>query len=225
MKVELKKLKSDKYLLKMRPLDQCVVSRYRQSLRNGDIFPAFIVDKKTMKVVSGNHTLAAMRQEFPLKTMVEVELRDFPSKADLLTVFAERNIANGHPLSGFSRKLITAEMIRLKMSIADIAKALHMPEERIQIIGDQVVTVIGSTANGLKYYKDLPVKRGLENIYGKEITQAQYDTHCKKDVGMTAVKMACQLIRWLHNGWVDNSKPAVRETMTKLKSKLDENGF
>jgi len=224
MQVEIRKLKLDKRLLEMRPIDPCVVSRYRQSMRTGDKFPALIVDKKTMRVVSGNHTLTAMKQEFPPSTKVEVELRSFAGKADMLTVFVETNIKHGHEFSGFSRKLIMAEMLRLKMSLADIAKAFHVPVEKVQMIGNQVVMVLGSAANGIKYYPQ-PVKRGLESMHGQIVTQAQYDDHYEKDVGMSAVQLACQLIRWLNNKWIDTSKPTVKATMAELKSALDENGF
>ena len=106
-KVAIGKLKIDKKLVRLRPTNAVFVSRYRQAYRAGALMPRLIVNEKNMTVVSGNHRLTAMQQEYPAEHEIEVELRSFANDRAIIEEFARDNSAHGNALDGISRKRIS----------------------------------------------------------------------------------------------------------------------
>lgn len=48
-----------------------------------------------------------------------------------------------------------------------------------------------------------PVKRGLDTSFVTSMTQAQYNEHWEKDLGVSIVVIINQLTRWMNNTWIN----------------------
>lgn len=225
VRVKAGSLKFWQYLLGMRPIDTHVVSEYRQAMRVGKVFPALIVDVETKRVISGNHTLKAFLEEYGKNKPIAVEFHSFKNLEDILTVFAQKNVGHGLQLTGFTCKAITQAMIGIKMTHAQIAQILCMPVGKIIKMAGELVMVIGSKSNGIQYRKLLPVKNGLDHMVGQTMTQAVYDEHVEKDMGVDARQLVDQLYRWVDQNLIDRTDASIVNALVSLRKLLVRNGY
>ena len=214
--VKLSQLKFDDKLLELRVLNSHVVSQYRQAMREGAQFPKMIVDKRTGKVVSGNHRLTAYLAEFPSSTIVEVVYRAFKTKADILRCFVEENATHGHPMDTFTKRKLALAMFEEGMSKAEVAKSFGVSEKQVEKYGNHFVVVPGEKGK----LEIKPVKTGLDIVPGSQVSKEQYKEHAKKDLGMSAKSLADQLVRWLRNGWISFEDVRVEESFDVLYAEL-----
>lgn len=205
----------DEELLKLRPINAYIVSRYRQSYRSGANMPKVILDKATLKVVSGNHRTTAMLEEYGEDYEVEVEVRDYATRRELLEDFTRENVAHGFPLEGVSRAKIAHALVQNGATAEEIAQLFNVAVKRIvEWCGLTVSVVGGKTKKGITEI----IKRGPD-IVGDTITREQYETHMARDRGISAQAQAEQIIRWLRNGWI---KPEDTRSINALRELAEE---
>ena len=203
-KMKVGDLKFDDELIQLRPVNLFFVNRYSQNYRQGAAMPPVIVDKKTKKIVSGNHRAHAMQKEFEDDYEIEVIEKTYKTRRELLTDFALENARHGMPLDGISKKRITAALISEGATEEDIARLFDISSKRVRIWGTDVAVVeIGKGKQSI-----LPIKRGPEIKHS--ITQAQYDDHIAMDKGTSFQRDASQITRWLSNGWVNSEAENIK---------------
>jgi len=199
MQVKLNKLTIADWALELRPLDMFMVSRYRQAMRIGQVFPALIVDKDTGEIISGNHRATAANMEFGEDHTIEVEYRKFKDHAARLVCMAEENAKHGMPMDGITRRRVAIAMINEGMSSAEVARVINVPEATLGKWGEMTVLVIGKG----KRQTAFPIKGGIDLEQVKTMTAPQYQEHIEHDKGVEARHMAQQLTRWLVNDWIN----------------------
>jgi len=215
MKVRVGDLKFNERLLTARPVNAVFVSRYRQAYRSGCNLGEIVVNKKTMEIVSGNHRVTALLQEYGADHEIDVTARVFPDDLSVLKCFAEANAAHGNALSGASRRAVTLMMLEAGATTGEVANLFGVSVHRIEVWGDQTVMVI--TGKGKSEPK--PSKAGIP--LGTTMKKAQYDTHWKADRGIAAYSQAEQLIRWIRNGWIDTECVRTMTSLTELQKELE----
>ena len=211
-KIKVSELKIDEQLIKLRPVNPFVVSRYRQNYRTGANFPPIVINKKTGLIVSGNHRATAMAEELPEDHKIDVVFRTYKNEREIIEDFTRENITHGNELSGISRKLIMCKLLDLGASNEEIAKLFSLPIKRIDQIGTGFRFIMGGKegceTKHKKYDIDKsalkPVKRGPE-IPPEPIQKDQYEEHLKLDQAITFTDMANQIIRWCNNGWIEKN--------------------
>jgi len=218
-KVSVSDLKIDEKFTQIRHINPVFVNRYRQDYRNGDIFPLIIVQQRsddTFRVVSGNTRTTALKEEYGDDHIVEVEIREYQSEAEVLVDFLKENRTHGNPLDNFTKRKLTRAMIDEGMTVEEIAKAFNYPVRKIEKLGEGVIAVrIGHSV------QDLPIKKGFEPPSQKPISRKQYDDHAKMDRGFTVCQQTSQLVRWLKNGFIDYSDKNV-EALSQLRDALNK---
>lgn len=214
---KIKELVVDDKLLELRPINLYFVSRYRQAVRSGSVFPPPIVEKGTNRIVSGNHRVRMYAEEFGPDHKIKVCEMNFSDEAEVIRKFAEENSTHGNALSGLSQKAITQALLRHGDSPETIARALNIPVKRVEMLGNMQVVVIGS--HNKREYR--PVKRSLDHMTGP-IKKVEYEEHIKKDYGIFSATIASQLIRHLKNGWIDLSNKHILNKMTELRNVLND---
>lgn len=207
--MKLAELKTDEGLLELRPINLFVVNKYQQAYRSGSQFPPIKIDKDTKTIVSGNHRYQAMLNEFGKDYDVEVIQASYSDRKALLVDFAKENSDHGMPLTGFSKRKITLELLDEGVKDNEIAHLFGVSVKRIEEWAGQTVVVVGGSGKS-QYETVEPVKRGPE-IQGKTITEEQYAKHRRADIGVKADKMIDQLNDWFANGWIR------QDTFTKSK--------
>ena len=204
--------------IQVREVCSQTVSKYRQAYRAGAQFPPIVVDKKTLRVVCGNHRYFMLKGLIEPSDLVDCEVIDFKSEQDLLKYAARDNSVHGRPLSTFDKKRIILRLKKLKTTDAELSKILGIPEKRISQLAGMTVCVVGGKGKK-KYKREEPLKRGLEHLKGREVTEDQYQEHKHKDRGIQASSMAKALTRWIDNGWISGDEITMA-AMTDLYASL-----
>lgn len=186
-------------LVRLRPVNGFFVSRYRLAYRTGADMPLIVVDRKSKKIVSGNHRATAMIKEFSAGHKITVICRSYKNKREIVEDFARENVGHGNALNGISRKRIINELLQEGATAEQVAELFNVPIKRIEEIGGEVVVVIC----GKNEQVVLPVKAGPH--IDSTVTQAQYDEHIKVDRGVSFICEAQQIIRWIKNDWIEKN--------------------
>lgn len=216
---KLQDLKQANEILRIRPVNAVVVSRYAQAMRQGAEFPPITITPDNI-VVKGNHRLLAYRREFPDDHEIPVVVKKYKTEADMIEDSIRDNVQHGYPLDGISRKRAVFALAELGRTDKQIAELLGVSVRRVVQMGGEGVLVIGE--DGKKTQE--PVKNGLKNLseQNTEVTQEHYNDHIKRDRCMYVRSDAVQMAKWLRRGWVDLEDAANVEALTDLYHAIDE---
>lgn len=215
-RVKVSDLTIDPKLTAMRPINMMFVSRFRQAYRVGTKMPTPIVEAGTYRVVSGNHRVTAMRMEYGDDYEVKVDVREYDSERAVIEEFARENVPHGNPLEGVSRKKIAVALVGTGATNEELSELFCVPVRRIIEWCGMTVTVVGKRS---KKTRTEVIKRGPD-IIGETITEDQYESHMKRDRGVTAYSQAEQLSRWLRNGWIKATDLRSIEALEELSGEI-----
>ena len=213
MKKKLSELKQSDVLLDLRPVNPVVVSRYRQAMRHGAVFPPMKYDVKHNILVGGNHRYAAYMEEFGENHEVEVEKLTCKEWGDVLETFAVDNAQHGMPLEGFHRRRVALALIDAGRTIEQVARLFDVSVGRLEHWGAQTVRIIGQAQPG-------PVKYGVPTE-PKAIGKREYASHVKVDKGVSVRSMAKQITDYIRRGWIQLEDDRETEALAELKEALD----
>jgi hypothetical protein len=191
--------------IQVRTVNPQTVSTYRQAHRSGAEFPPLIVENKTNRIVCGNHRYYVYKSELQPTDTIQCHAVTYPSEVDLIKHAAGDNAQHGLQLSTFDKKRIIVRLKSLGEDYDSISQVLAVPVKKVQELAGMTVVVVGKKKKK-KYTRTEPLKRGLEHLQGKTVTEEQYAEHANKDRGVSAVSMASTLIRWIDNGWISNDE-------------------
>jgi hypothetical protein len=215
VKIKIGQLQFSDRLTELRSIDAFTVSRYRIAMRAGAVFPDPVVNRDTMEIVSGNHTVTAMLAEFGEDHEINVECKRYGSEAEIITDFTRHNIGHGRPLDGWTQRKIALALAEQGQSDADIAALLNVPVAHLQKWGARTVVVIGKD----RVRRTEPIKGGVFVPKGT-MTERQYERHADADIGMTVRELAEQLATRLENGWINADDAKEREALDRLRAAL-----
>jgi len=215
VKMKASELVIDPALTKLRPINMMHVNTYRQHYRCGVDMGEIVIEHRTRRVVSGNHRVTALLEEYGPGHEVTVTEMTFATELDLLTEFAKRNMAHGVPLSGFDKKRIMQALSREGSSPEDMANLFGVSVKRLEVWSGMTVSVIGSDGKQTTE----PVKNGVYVPDGVMSAEA-YEKHAHRDRGVSAHLQASQLSRWLRLGWIDQDDPRTIEALKELSQAI-----
>jgi transposase len=207
--VALEDLTIDDRLIYLRKINLFKVNEYQQRYRAGVDMGEIVVDD-TMRIVSGNHRVTAMINEYGPDHEIDVTVRKFKNWKHLLSEFARYNASHGMPLSSTSRRLITIDLIKEGASLEECSTLFGVSVKRIEEWGNMTVVVFGKKGKS----RLAPCKRNAEP--GTKMTEEQYAIHMRADIGVKAVTLADQLIREIEEGYEYDEK-----TISKLLELAD----
>jgi hypothetical protein len=141
----------------------------------------------------------------------------YKNEAEIIKRAAGDNAAHGEPLTPFDRKRVIARLLTLKESKEEIGRVLGLTISKVEKLAGQTVLVTGARGKSKGYR---PVKHGLEHMAGKTITEEQYETHKSHDMGINALALARQLLRWIESDFIDWEDKATLEVLSALYQTL-----
>jgi hypothetical protein len=200
MKIRLKNITQDPKLLELRKVQDRVVSKYREAMRNGARFPAIVIDQNRV-VVSGNHRYMAMLQEYGEEHFAIAVKKKLVTQKERLEFFVKENSTHGYPLDTFSKNKISCELIRAGATKEEVAKLLGVAVKKVIFWGDnQIMVTLGS--GGFEYRS---IKHGVGNTH-RPMTEEEHKEHVDKDIGIAVSQQVNQLLRWLSYDRVARTK-------------------
>ena len=216
MKIKASKIKPDTEIKALRPINDVVVSRYRQAMRNGDVFPPLVVDASN-RLISGYHRLAAATLEFGEHSEIEIVREKFADKAGRIERAIEDNAKHGHALDGVTRKRAAIRLAELGREPGAIARLLGVSVKRVEELAGMHVVVTGG--KGSKPERKA-IKHGLEHMAGTVMKADQYESHAAADRGVPVLQSARQLTRWIKNGWINEENANEMAALESLAEAL-----
>ena len=212
--IEASELFVDQKLVRLRPINIMFVSRYRQAYRAGAKMPPLVIERGTNRIVSGNHRIQAILEEFGAGKKVECIVKQFRNEKAVLKFFAEENAHHGNALDSISKKRLTMALMDQGASEKEIARIFDVSVKRvIKWMGKNII-VIGK--EGKKY--TAPWKRGPE-IQDMEVKEEVYREHETHDRGVSIRTLVNQLIRWFDNDWIGRNEKNI-ELLEMLQERI-----
>ena len=205
--------------IQVRSVESHTVSTYAAAMRAGDIFPALVVEKKTNRLVSGNHRFYAYKIVYGPDYEAKCEAKEYADEAEIIRDAAKDNARHGRPLDTFDKKRIFSRLTACGDSADGISRLLGVPVAKLRKWGEMTVTVVGKEGRKTVRRPE-PVKHGLEHLAGWEITEEAYKAHERRDRGIPVVQQCAMLTRWLNNGWVNTENEKVKAAVADLKEAL-----
>jgi hypothetical protein len=211
-------LKTDPEIIEIRPINEAIVSKYRQNMREGHVFPPIKVTPD-WRIVCGNHRWRAIVSEFGDDHLIKVEVVHPRTEADCIELSVHDNIQHGEPLDGISMKRALNKLLRLGRTPEQMAQLFGRSVGKIKQLAGIIVMV---TPEGKGAAVPMPVKHGLEHLSGQQVSQKDYAEHIERDLSGTARAHAEQLSRWLENGWVNLDDTKTVAALLRLKALLNK---
>jgi hypothetical protein len=215
------KLQPDPEIIEIRPINNAVVSKYRQNMREGHTFPPIKVTPE-WRIVCGHHRQRATVMEFGEDHMITVETVHPRSEVDAIELSVRDNIMHGMPLDGISMKRALYKLLELGRTQEEMARLFGRSVGQIKKLAGFPVMVLPKDKSSKSEPVPMPVKHGLEHISGKQVPRQDYEEHIKHDMSGTARAHAEQLTRWLTNGWVNLDDAKTVAALLKLKALLNK---
>ena len=188
------------------------VNIYKDAMRNGDVFPAIIVEsrkgKPTGRILDGWHRYEAARQlgnkQIPVRYL---ETKD--DKEAIRQSFIH-NMEHGLPYSAIEIKQYVKTADELGMSMTIISMDINKPEKKVQ----SIIKNFGTSTKGTA----VPLKKGLGHLkLNKTVTKAQENLN-KKWIGQSPTTYVRLLIMFFKaNAYVNFKElPVLKKEMDKL---------
>jgi hypothetical protein len=212
-------LTTDPEIVEIRPINTATVSKYRQNMREGHVFPLIKVTPDG-RIVCGNHRWQSIMLEFGGDHLIKVEVVHLHTEADCIELSVKDNIVHGEPLDGISLKRALNKLLALGRTSEEMARLFGRSVGKIKKLAGITVMVTPERNGGAAVPK--PVKHGLEHLSGKQVSKEDYDQHIEHDLSGTARQHAEQLARWLENGWVNLQDAKTVAALLALKSLLNK---
>ena len=207
------------WLKEIRPLDEHMVSRFRQSLKSGTVLPP--IDVEIMKpgpysVVAGYHRLEAHRWKGGPQT-IEVNVLSFKTQADRLLHVIKTNVEHGVAMPGIMRTKLRDALRKLGVTDSKIAAAFQV--EEIEMAEWGTYRSVGK-AGHVDVFKPGPYIPA-----GSVVSKADHAEHMDADIGVKIYVLADQLTRWLQKRWYDKSDAKTCQSLRTLRVELVRRGF
>lgn len=207
--------------IQIRDICKQTISEYKGAMSAGAKFPPLVIEAKTNRIVCGNQRYHAYRGFNDPAMLIDCEVETYKTETDLLIRAAEDNSRHGRPLSTWDRKRIIMRLEAAGVDTERISEILCLPVKRVISLAGFKVIVTGGGGKTPKYKRPMPVKRGLEHMVGETITAKQYDEHATKDRGVSLIRMAQDVARWIENGWVNEENEAEVQALEYLRDALN----
>ena len=205
-------LKCDDNIYPRTMLQSNRVNIYKDAMRNGDIFPAIIVEtrggKPTGRIIDGWHRYEAARQlgnkQIPVKFL---ETKD---DIEALRKSFLANIEHGLPYSSIEVKQYVKTAEELGMSITLISADINKPEKKV----NSIIKNFGVTSTG----KSVALKKGLGHLKNNKTVTKQQLTLNKKWMGQSPTTYVRLLLMFFKaNAYVNfKEMPVLKKEMDKL---------
>lgn len=205
MQIELDKIVLDEALYPRTNLDTFHVSRLRQALAVGAVFPPLVLEVGTHRLVDGRNRLEAYKLA-GIKTANIIE-KSYASDADLFADAVRLNAEHGKPLDHFEIRSAVAKLAEFGFTRERISEAVRVSPERI----DEIRKGFAQTPTG----EPVALKGGLRHMRGEPLTDRQMQVN-RSYGGAKGTFYANQIVQLLENDLWPRDSDAFADAMDHL---------
>jgi hypothetical protein len=182
------------------------------ALDAGAQLPVPVIDRETQKIVDGFHRVRAHRKRLGENGVIDADVREYGSDAEMLLASAGLNSAQGRSLGRYDQRVVSIRARKLGADDAEIAAALHVTPARLL----QIEVRVARSDEG-----DVPLKRGVEHLGGSYLSAEQV-TEIRRMRGAPARAKASELTRLLRQGLAPvQQDPELRLALAELAQTIE----
>ncbi len=206
-RISLSELVEDLSIYPRGAVDNVRVDDLCYALDAGNVLPPPLVDRATRKIVDGFHRVRAYRKRLGDDGVIDAELEDFASDAEMLLRSAQLNAVHGKPLGRYDQRNVYLRVQQLGASNAEIASALRVTPARLL----QFSIKVADSSTG-----QVALKRGTEHMSGRYLTDEQV-AEIRRMRGAPIRAKATELARLISQGLAPvDSDPELRTALAEL---------
>lgn len=173
--IPLAELVEDMAVYPRHAVDDVHVSKLVKALEVGETFPPLVADKKSKKLSDGWHRTRAYRRVLGPEGVVDVELRDYASDAELLLDAIVMNATHGRPLDKIDQIRCVVLCENAGVDSARIAVAMKISVHDVEKLEIRVATVPTGSTGTIPGTIRIAMKRPVRHLSGTTLTQRQAD--------------------------------------------------
>lgn len=185
-----------------------------EALQAGATMPPIVVERETSRVVDGFHRVEAHRRVYGREALIEVVEKDYPDEAEMFLDAMRLNSAHGHRLAPYDQLRCVAIAQRLHIDERRVAEALSV---RPSYVGELSARRLGTE---LSTRSPIPLKRTIEHMTGRPLTQMQMEAN-KKLGGQSQAFYLTQINLLVENDLLNLEDPRVIAELVRLKGNLE----
>lgn len=200
-------------------IDTQHVSYMVETLSAGGNLPPPVVEKKSLRLIDGFHRTRAWIKAYGEDYEIDTIEKTYKTEGDLFADAMRFNASHGRALTRYDRVhcMLIAENLNLPMT--DVAQALQMTTEKLGNLHDRRVAV-----GGRKQRQPVALKRSIEHMAGKHLTQIQVDAIDKLS-GMQIAFHANQILLAIEHDFIDRAHEPTLTVLRKLRDALADFPF
>ncbi len=219
IKLKLSELVFDFDLYPRAEVDSHHVSVLRAADQAGAVFPPYVIDAASKRVIDGFHRGKKDRMEHGPDCEVECIAKTYRNEGEMFLDAMRYNASHGRALTMYDRARCALRCKKFKLGIVAIAAALGMTPAALQAIGE------GRTAN-VRSEKDadegheVALKRTIAHMSGRTISADQQIANGKLS-GMQQAFYVNQLIILIESKLLDTENSELMVRLAKLAELLE----
>ena len=189
------------------------------ALESGNQLPPITACKKTKRITDGWHRARAYKRKLGPEAVVDVELIQYKTEADLLFDAVQRNASHGRKLDQIDQVRAVTMLESAGVTQDKISLALHVPEKRVEKLRIKIGKVKKSSSQAVPGSNKIVLKRPVQHLVGTTLTEEQAEVH--KSLPGTSFKLvADQLSSAIRANMVDLGDENLMESFRELYEQL-----
>lgn len=193
------------------------VSMMIEARKSGKNFPPILVDRRSKRIIDGFHRAKMEMRLHGADATITVQLKQYPNEAAMYRDAMRLNAEHGRKLSTWDRLHALGRATELGIDIDEVADDLNMT---VEALGKLRTERIGELRTAGAKPEDVPLKRTLRHLGGKELTARQVAAN-RRLSGMNQAFYANQLIELIECGGLNTADDSLMERLSILRRLLD----
>ena len=196
---------------------------YRESMVSGAVFPPIIlaIHNKKMYLVDGKHRIEARKQLKHKSISAIVHINWTKQKIFLEAV--RTNIAHGHQLSPYEKRMIAQKLLEMKMKKQEVSNLIQVPMNKLDnFIGSRLVNAVTGAESSLDdAYKtgEVILKSSIKHLAGETI-EGNIDELQKDYFGRSQRDILKHLVSLLKTRTIDETDEDIMKLLSQVKTLL-----
>jgi len=217
--IPLASLVEDMDLYPRHAVDGAHVSSLVQALESGAVLPPLVADKKSKRITDGWHRARAYRRFVGEDAVIDVELVEYSTEAEMMFDAVHRNSKHGRRLDAMDLTRSAVMLEKQGLGKDKIAMALNVTEGRVEKLVLKVATTRAANANNVPGTHKIALKRPVRHFAGGTMTKEQVEAH-KMMPGTSFLLIAKQLTEAIRTKLIDLDDEKLVEQLGKLRDAL-----
>lgn len=219
IKLKLSELVFDFDLYPRAEVDSHHVSVLRAADQAGAVFPPYVIDAASKRVIDGFHRGKKDRLEHGPDCEVECIAKTYRNEGEMFLDAMRYNAAHGRALTMYDRARCALRCRKFKLAITAIASALGMTPAALKAIGEGRTASVRSAKDADEGH-EVALKRTIAHMSGRTITSEQQEANGKLS-GMQQAFYANQLIILIESNLLDTENKELMIRLEKLAELLE----